>query len=75
MGLQKTFYRVGLQLVMVVMGVVLVVLVLVMLVHVVMMMVVVVVEGHPVITQPVLGGFRHSLKHAPDGCTPSLPLH
>lgn len=37
-----------------------------------MMMVVVVLQWHPIVAQPVLGGLRHSLKHPSQ---PSLSLH
>lgn len=39
------------------------------------MVMVVMLQRHPVVTQPVLGGLGHGLKHSYDATDPSLSLH
>lgn len=39
------------------------------------MVMVVMLQRHPVVTQPVLGGLGHGLKHSYDPSDPSLSLH
>lgn len=39
------------------------------------MVMVVMLQRHPIVTQPVLGGFGQGLKHTPNPHNPSLSLH
>lgn len=53
----------------------LMVMMMVLLVMVKMMMVVVMLQGHPVVTQPVFRGLGHGLKNPSDPPSTSLSLH
>lgn len=67
--MEKSLDWVGLKLLL------LMVMMTVLLVMVKMMMVVVMLQGHPVVTQPVLRGLRHSLKYSSDPPGVSLYWH
>lgn len=72
LGLEKSLDWVRLKLLLLLLLMVVVVLLMMMMVQVMM---VVMLQRHPVVTQPVLGGLGHSLKHTSNPSDASLSLH